>query len=143
MTRNAFRLARPLMAGSVALLMALPAYAAIRADRPVQAWSAMEGVSVPALLQQAQDLPISDMAIDDQPYCAEDAEIQQTLQHDFNEKPVDASQHAGTQLWGSQQMGTWTLVAPRADDTSCIIASGIGYQQGRDVKVYYRTAGLK
>jgi hypothetical protein len=143
MTRNANRLASSLMAGSVALLTALPALAAARADRPVEAWSALEGVPIPALLQQAQDLPVSDMAVGDQPYCAKDREIQQTLKHDFDEKPVDASQHAGTQLWGSQQMGTWTLVAPRPDDTSCIIASGIGYQDSRDVKVYYRTAGLK
>lgn len=40
-------------------------------------------------------------------------------------------------------MGTWTLVAPRADETSCIIASGIGFDAERDVETYYRTAGLK
>ena len=37
------------------LFLALPALAAARADRPVEAWSAMEGVPIPALLQQAQD----------------------------------------------------------------------------------------
>ena len=143
MTRPAHRLARLTLAGSVMLLTAIPALSATRPDQPVQAWSAMEGVEVAALLDQAQDLPTSDMAVGDQPYCAVDEEIQATLKHDFNEAPVDASRKPGTELWGSDQMGTWTLVATRPDETSCIIASGIGFDQGKDVEVYYRTAGLQ
>ena len=142
MTRTAHRIARLSMAGSVALLTAMPALAASRADQPVQGWSAMSGIDVPDLLDRAQDMPTSDMAVGDQPYCADDPEIHQTLHHDFAEKPVDAS-HEGTQLWGSDRLGTWTLVAPREDRTSCIIASGIGYDPEKDVEVYYRTAGLK
>lgn len=115
MTRTATRIARLTMAGSVALLTAMPAISATRPDQPVQVWSAMAGVPVQTLLQQAQDMPTSDMAVGDQPYCATDAEIHQTLQHDFNEAPVDSEGHAMTQLWGSDQMGTWTLVAPRDD----------------------------
>lgn len=142
MTRTATRIARLTMAGSVALLTAMPAISATRPDQPVQAWSAMAGVPVQTLLEQSQDMPISDMAVGDQPYCAADAEIHQTLQHDFNEQPVDSQHHAQTQLWGSDQLGTWTLVAPRDDQTSCIIASGIGFDTAQDVDVYYTTAGL-
>ncbi len=142
MTRTATRIARLTMAGSVALLTAMPAISATRPDQPVQAWSAMAGVPVQTLLEQAQDMPTSDMAVGDQPYCAADAEIHQTLQHDFNEHPVDSRHHAHTQLWGSAQLGTWTLVAPRDDQTSCIIASGIGFDTAQNVDVYYTTAGL-
>lgn len=143
MTRIANRIASLGMAGSVVALMAMPAVSATRPDQPVQAWSAMVGVDAATLLEQAQDLPTSDMAIGDQPYCADDAEIHQTLKHDFDEAPVPGDDHAATELWASEQMGTWTLVAPRRDDTSCIIASGIGYDSARDVDVYYRTAGLR
>lgn len=143
MTRTAFRITRFGMAAGIAAAMALPAIAATRPDQPVQAWPAMAGVDTATLLEQAQDLPTSDMAIGDQPYCAADAEIQQTLRHDFNEAPVSGDGHAATELWASQQMGTWTLVAPRRDDTSCIIASGIGYDTARNVDVYYQTVGLR
>lgn len=143
MFRIAQRTVRLMMAGSVALLIAAPAHAAARSDQPVQGWSAMEGIPASALLRQAPQLPNSDMAVGDQPYCAENAEIHATLKHDFAEHRVDASRHEGTELWGSDQMGTWTLVAPRADRTSCIIASGIGFDSGRDLELYYQTAGLR
>lgn len=143
MTRTATRMTRLAMAGSVALLTAMPALSATRPDQPVQAWPAMRGVDAATLLQQVEDLPVSEMSVDDQPYCASDAEIRQTLQHDFNEAPVPEDGHSATELWASAQMGTWTLVAPRQDETSCIIASGIGYHQARDVEVYYETAGLR
>lgn len=142
MTRTAHRLGRFALAGSVALLTATSAFAATRPDQPVQGWSAMEGVAVTALLEQAQDMPTSDMAIGDQPYCASDGEIGQTLTHDFNEQRIEADASTGTELWGSEQMGTWTLVATRDDQTSCIIASGIGYQNDRDAEVYYEVSGL-
>lgn len=143
MTRIATRIVRLGMAGSVAALMAMPAVSATRPDQPVQAWSAMAGVDTATLLEQAQDLPVSDVAIDDQPYCAADNEIHQTLKHDFDEALVPGDGHAATELWASARLGTWTLVAPRQDDTSCIIASGIGYDQTRDVDVYYWTTGLR
>ncbi|MFN3526164.1 MAG: hypothetical protein ACK4YU_08730 [Paracoccus sp. (in: a-proteobacteria)] len=142
MTRTASRTARLGLAGSVALLMALPSLASARADQPVQSWSAMAGVEVAALLDQVDDLPLSEVAIDDQPYCAVDDEIAHTLNHDFAEQPVLTAGLGGTELWASELMGTWTLVAPRDDDTSCIIASGIGYHDERDAEVYYSSAGL-
>ncbi|WP_265501220.1 hypothetical protein [Paracoccus beibuensis] len=140
MTCIANRIARLGLAGSVALLAAVPVSAATPTHQPVEAWSAMQGVAPAALLQDIEDMPLSDMAIDDQPYCASDAEIAQTLDHDFSERRVDAE--GNTELWGSDQMGTWTLVAAREDQTSCIIASGIGYTDRREAEVYFRTAGL-
>lgn len=140
MTRIANRIARFGLAGSVALLAAAPVSAATRPEQPVQAWSAMQGVEPAVLLSDIQDMPLSEVAVDDQPYCASDAEIAQTLDHDFAERRVDTE--GQTELWGSDQMGTWTLVAAREDDTSCIIASGIGYDDERAAEVYYRTAGL-
>ncbi len=142
MYRSAIRIARLAVIGSVAVLVATPSYAAIRKDQPVQSWSAMKGIDTPALLEQAQDLPTSDMAVGDQPYCAHDREIHQTLSQDFHEHRVDALSHQGTELWGSDKLGTWTLVALRDDNTSCIIASGIGFDDQRDVEVYYNNAGL-
>lgn len=119
--------------------------AAPRADAKIEGWSAMENIPAAALLHLAQDMPLSEVAISDQPYCASDAEIAQTLNHDFNESLVDTSGHQGmgTELWGSDQMGTWTLVAARSDDTSCIIASGIGFSTDKDADAFYRVAGLR
>jgi hypothetical protein len=142
MTRTASRTARLGLAGSAALLMALSSLTSAHADQPVQSWSAMAGVEVAALLDQVDDLPLSEAAIDDQPYCAEDFEIVHTLNHDFAEELVLTSGLGGTELWASDLMGTWTLVAPRGDDTSCIIASGIGYDNDHDAVVYYSSAGL-
>ena len=140
MTR-ADRITRLGCAGVVALLSVTPALSA-SPNQPVQGWSAMQGIEPAALLEDIQTMPVSEMAVDDQPYCADDAEIAATLEQDFAEHPVDMTGVQGTQLWGSDQLGTWTLVAPRADQTSCIIASGIGYEGGTDVKLYYTTAGL-
>ncbi|MBM3603985.1 MAG: hypothetical protein FJX25_04330 [Alphaproteobacteria bacterium] len=142
MTRIAPRLARLGMAGSVALLTAMPALAASRPDQPVQGWSAMQGTDPATLLNDVQTMPLSAVAVDDQPYCATDDEIAQTLATDFNEQPIDTAGAGGTELWGSDLMGTWTLVAARDDDTSCIIASGIGYSDEKSADLFYRTAGL-
>ena len=141
MTR-ADRIVRLGLAGSVVLLGAMPAFSASRSDQPLQVWSAMQGIAPAALLEDVHALPLSEMAIDDQPYCAADQEIAETLTTDFNEVPVDHSDDSGTELWGSDQLGTWTLVAPRADDTSCIIASGIGFTADRQTEAYYTVAGL-
>lgn len=142
MTRTAPRIARLAVAGSVALLTAMPAMAASRPDQPVQGWSAMQGTDPATLLNDVQTMPVSELADEDQPYCASDDEIANTLAQDFNERPIDTAGAGGTELWGSDQMGTWTLVAARADDTSCIIASGIGYSDEKNAALFYRTAGL-
>ena len=69
-------------------------------------------------------------------------EIATTLAQDFGESPVETAGAQGTELWGSEIMGTWTLVAPRSDETSCIIASGVGYSEDLAVGDYFRVAGL-
>ena len=127
------------------LTLAGAAQALPRADAPIRGWSAMAGVPTADLLTDAQTMPISELAVGDQPYCAPNAEITQTLRHDFDEALVDTAgyQGMGTQLWGSEEMGTWTLVAPRTDDTSCIIASGIGYAPNREAATFYSVAGLE
>jgi len=142
MTRTATRIARLAMVGSVTLLTAMPALAATPADQPIQGWSAMQGTNTATLLRDVQSLPVSEQATEDQPYCASDAEIAKTLEHDFNEMPVHAEQADGTELWGSDQLGTWTLVAARQDQTSCIIASGIGFDDDTNAQNYYDVAGL-
>lgn len=142
MTRTATRIARLAMVGSVTLLTAMPSLAATPADQPIQGWSAMQGTDTATLLRDVQTMPVSEHATEDQPYCASDAEIAKTLEHDFNELPVHAEEADGTELWGSAQMGTWTLVAARGDKTSCIIASGIGFDGDSSVQVYYDVAGL-
>ncbi|WP_410216318.1 hypothetical protein [Paracoccus sp. (in: a-proteobacteria)] len=142
MTRTAHRIARLGIAGSVALLVAMPALSASRPDQSVQGWSAMQGIDPATLLSQVQTMPLSEQAIDDQPYCASDAEIAQTLTQDFDEEPVNVAGAGGTELWGSDLMGTWTLVAARPDETSCIIASGIGYSDEKSAEAFYTVAGL-
>ena len=135
-----------LLAVSAILGFAASADAGQGQPRPrVEAWPAMAGVETAALLVAAQELPLSDHAIDDQPYCAPDREIAATLMHDFNESLVETAGHEGlaTALWGSEQMGTWTLVAQREDASSCIIASGIGFDPAAGAETFYRVAGLR
>lgn len=137
------RIANPiLMAGSVAFLAAMPALASRISDQPVQGWSAHRDMAPVQLLERADDMPSGDMIASDAPFCASDAEIRATLRNDFNEAPIDSHGQEVAQLWGSQQMGTWTLVAERSDQTSCIIASGIGFDPERKAEVYFETAGL-
>lgn len=129
------------LAGAMALLSVTPVLSA-SPQQPVEGWSAMEGITPAALLDQIDALPVSELAVDDQPYCASDDEIAATLRHDFAEQPIETAGAQGTELWGSDQLGTWTVVAPRDDDTSCIIASGIGYSDDRSAEAYYTVAGL-
>lgn len=142
MSISATTLAAAVTAGTLALSAAAPLHAVTRPHQPVQGWAAMAGVDTATLLRQIRHLPVSDLAIEDQPYCAADAEITRTLSHDFDESRVQTSARKGAELWGSDLMGTWTMVAPRGDGTSCIIASGIGFDQARDPDVYYASAGL-
>lgn len=115
------------------------------AGLPVRGWSAIADVPADEMQRVAQSLPLSEMAVSDQPYCASDAEIAATLTHDFEEALIHRTTHGGldTQLWGSGQMGTWTLVTARGDGTSCIFASGIGFNEGEIAERFYNVAGLR
>lgn len=111
-------------------------------QQPVSGWSAMADTDTATLLRQVRNLPLADLAGPDQPYCAAQAEISFTLAHDFDESRIEVDPHAGTVLWGSDSLGTWTMVAPRGDGTSCIIASGIGFDPDRDPARYFASVGL-
>ena len=94
-----------------------------------------------AVRDMARDLPTSDQAAVDQPWCAPDAEVETSLRHDFEEERV-ASNGRDTALWGSALMGTWTVVLERPDATSCVIASGIGFRDGTSPDAYFTRVGL-
>lgn len=142
MTRPARRLARLILAGSIALLPVGSAFSATRSDRPMQGGSATQGTDAATPPDQARDMPETDMVAGDRPYCASPAEIAGTLKHDFEETRVDSDPAQGTELWGSALMGTWTLVAARGGD-DCIIASGTGYAPGREAVIHDRVAGAE
>ncbi len=139
------QMTRIVPAALLALALALPAAAAVtsRADSQENphSWSAIAGMAPQAVAELAQTLPLSDAATGDQPWCDRRAEVAQTLTHDFGEEKV-ATGAQGVALWGSDLMGTWTMVLDRADATSCVIASGIGYSDTTSPQVFFTQAGL-
>lgn len=106
-----------------------------------QGWSAVSGMDPRAVREMARSLPLSDDATGDQPWCGRDTEIEATLNHDFDERKI-ATNMRDTALWGSQQMGTWTMVLERPDQTSCIIASGVGFSEQASPSAYFSQVGL-
>ena len=89
----------------------------------------------------ARTLPVVTEASGDQPWCDAAAAVHTALRSEFDEALV-TRRADGTQLWGSDSMGTWTLTLSRADDTQCVIASGIGYQDGANPLAYFAKVGL-
>ncbi|WP_134724799.1 hypothetical protein [Paracoccus luteus] len=131
-----------------ALIVALPVSAAQSSierpaaqAQPVKGWSAVAGLSGAEVLDMARTLPRTADAAGDQPWCDSAAAVQQSLDAEFDERMV-TRRGDGTQLWGSDVMGTWTVVLARADQTNCIIASGIGYQDGANPGTFYAQVGL-
>ncbi|MBD9526631.1 hypothetical protein [Paracoccus sp. PAR01] len=104
-------------------------------------WSAVAGMEPQAVREMARRLPLSEQASGDQPWCGHDAEIAQTLSDDFGESRI-ATNANDTALWGSDLMGTWTVVLERPDATSCVIASGIGFSDAQSPQSYFTKAGL-
>lgn len=132
----------------LALLMALPAAQAFGAitSRHDDAsgptgWSAVAGMEPRAVREMARELPLSEQATRDQPWCGQNTEVEASLTHDFGETKVTTNAR-DTALWGSQIMGTWTVVLERADATSCIIASGVGFRDGTSPQAYFTNVGL-
>lgn len=68
-------------------------------------------------------------------YCDLHTVVAQTLQDDFAEEPRLAAL-TGTGLrmefWVSDLLGTWTLVHRGRDGISCIVTSGMDWQEGAD-----------
>lgn len=131
-----------------ALIAALPVTAAQSAidgskhpEAAVKGWTAVAGMSGPDVLNLARTLPVVTESSGDQPWCAPTAEVGNALKSEFEETLV-TRRADGTQLWGSDTMGTWTVVLTRADQTQCVIASGIGYQDGANPMAYYAKVGL-
>ncbi|MRX49817.1 hypothetical protein GI374_04985 [Paracoccus sp. S-4012] len=118
------------------------------ADSPtpvVRGWSALEGTDTATLIANVDRFGTGIEAAVDAPYCDAHSNITASLIHDFGESFVDHARIGGnvTQLWGSDVMGTWTLVTARADaQTSCVVASGIGFKSGANPDVFYVKAGL-
>lgn len=133
---------------AAALIAALPVTAAQSAidthrqpEAAVKGWTAVAGMEGPAVLQMALTQRVDPMAQGDQPWCDSAAAVGDALSTEFDEAPV-TRRADGTQLWGSDTMGTWTVVLSRPDGLQCVIASGIGYQDGANPLAYYAKVGL-
>ncbi|SMO74598.1 hypothetical protein [Paracoccus laeviglucosivorans] len=132
---------------AMALIIALPATGALatitaRSDNPEpRGWSAVAGMDPRAVREMARTLPPSAEAVEDQPWCDMDAEVEASLKQDFDETKI-ATNGRDTALWGSDLMGTWTVVLERPDQTSCVIASGIGFSGAANPAAYLTKVGL-
>lgn len=137
----------PVFAAAAAMLLAAPAArSAIEpgvqlAATPIKGWTAVAGLSGPAVVALARTLPLSSEARGDQPWCDLASTVDKALRTEFDERPV-TGRPDGTQLWGSDLMGTWTVVLGRADGAHCIVASGIGYRDGTDPLDFYAKVDL-
>lgn len=139
---------RSLLAATLAALVALPAGQAGATITPREenagnprGWSAVAGMDPRAVREMARSLPVSADAGPGQPWCDRNAEIESALRDEFDEHKV-ATNSRDTALWGSELMGTWTVVLERPDSTSCIIASGIGFNSGESPQTYFVKVGL-
>ncbi|MBB1498530.1 hypothetical protein [Paracoccus sp. MC1862] len=108
---------------------------------PVRGWTAVAGLSGPEVVELARSLPVEAEASGNLPWCDAAPVISGALKAEFEENLI-ARRADGTQLWGSDLMGTWTVLLERADNTNCVIASGIGYQDGVDPGAFYAKVGL-
>lgn len=132
----------------VAALAAIPVTTAQSAilpspvlNAPVKGWTAVAGLSGPEVVELARSLPVETEAAGHLPWCDEAPVVSAALKSEFEENLV-ARRADGTQLWGSDLMGTWTVLLERPDNTNCVIASGIGYQDGVDPGAFYAKVGL-
>lgn len=68
-----------------------------------------------------------------QPFCDQTAEVTATLASDFAESEQSAwveGKDMALQLWGSDMMGTWTLLHVGQDGIACVVSSGTGWSEG-------------
>ena len=62
--------------------------------------------------------------------CEAQAQMDTILTVDFEEQPIEkriVGDGLHVELWGSTEMGTWTLVHDGNDGVACVISSGIGW----------------
>ncbi|MFC6710955.1 hypothetical protein [Paracoccus cavernae] len=105
-------------------------------------WSAVSGMDVQAVIDLAHRLPSVTSNEPDEPFCAPTGDLTDILHQDFDETLVSHGTQE-TSLWGSRAMGTWTLTLNRPDQTSCVVASGIGYSPNTNPMRFYHQAGMK
>ena len=143
---NLRRLAIASACGAAIALTGAPTLAAItsRSDNLAnpRGWSAVAGMDVQAVIDLAGRLPTITENEPDEPYCAPSGDLAEILREDFDEVLV-AHGTQETSLWGSQAMGTWTLTLNRQDETSCVVASGIGFSPNANPMRFYHQAGMK
>ena len=68
-------------------------------------------------------------------YCDARIVVAGTLRHDFAETPrlvAVTAEGMTMELWGSEVMGTWTVVHHGGDGISCIVTSGQGWTSATD-----------
>lgn len=106
-------------------------------DNP-RAWSAISGADTASVMRSVRSQTVNGA---DTPYCDATSTVRSTLDHDFGEGFVSKGKN-GTELWGSPIMGTWTLVMDRGDQTSCVVASGVGFDEKASPQRYFSLAGL-
>jgi hypothetical protein len=140
------RFPRAALATAVAVLTATAAQSAIAPspalNAPVKGWTAVAGMSGPEVVELVRSLPVQTTeASGNLPWCDAAPVVNAALKTEFDENLV-ARRADGTQLWGSDLMGTWTVLLDRGNDTRCVIASGIGYQDGVDPGAFYAKVGL-
>lgn len=130
---------------ATAAFAVVPAQSAILSsptlNAPVRGWTAVAGLSGPEVVELVRTLPVETEASGHLPWCDAAPVVNAALSTEFEENLV-ARRADGTQLWGSDLMGTWTVLLARGDDTNCVIASGIGYQDGVDPGAFYAKVGL-
>lgn len=139
------RFPRIALAAAIAALPVSVAQSAIlpspALNAPVKGWTAVAGLSGPEVVELARTLPLETEASGNLPWCDAAPVVSAALKSEFEENLI-ARRADGTQLWGSGLMGTWTVLLERADNTNCVIASGIGYQDGVDPGAFYAKVGL-
>ncbi|MFD1881809.1 hypothetical protein [Paracoccus pacificus] len=116
-------------------------------SRPdIRAYSAIADVPVAQVIGMAAgEIPLPEDPTM-QPYCETYSALGASLDHDFGEELIQMQTvNAGGQaeLWGSDVMGTWTIVYARPDDTACVVASGTGYRSGIDSGAFLDAAGIE
>lgn len=81
----------------------------------------------------------------DSPRCEAETEMASVLERDYSEHPVDkrvVGDGLQVVLWGSSDMGTWTLVHNGGDGVACVISSGTGWTETSSPEEIFANAPL-
>ncbi len=62
--------------------------------------------------------------------CMPQNEMKSALIDWYGEQPVPGQGKDNSQLWASEQAGTWTLVKTMADGNACVMAQGQDWMKG-------------